>query len=148
MSPELKIPLQLREIQPQPQNNHQPQVKLLFSSPATHRLSAPTRAFTRGLYLASQQAALLQLNSFALQTCSKGSLTRPGACSPPGQAQSSSRKKPLFYCVLPHPNFTSTSPSKRICRICKLPFSGCFPLGEKARTGKGGKRAGPQSKLL
>lgn len=147
MSPEVKTPLQLREIQPQPQNNHQPQDKLLFSSPTARRLSAPTRAFTRALCLASQQAALLQLNSFPLQTCSKASLTHPGTHSPPAQARAPGGKK--LSSMVCFPTLTSPAhPEKGFAEFAKCLFSGCFPPGGKGRSGKGGKRAGPEPQLL
>lgn len=141
MSPELKTPLQLREIEAQPQHNHQPQVKLLFSSPSARRLSAPTRAFTRASCLASQQ-----------QPCSSSQLHSPGVlqrfshsswhtqpCCP---ATAPGGKTPLPRCAS-HPTSTSTSPGTGFAEFTKCLFSGCFPLGGKASSGEGGKGAGP-----
>lgn len=149
MCPELKPPLQLKEIQPLQQSNHQPQVKLLSSSPTTCMLTVPTRAFTSGSYLASQQAALLQFVSFPLQTCLER-LSYSFWCTWPSCPYSDLPQKEVLSFTECFTTLTSSSHrlEKEPTEFANSHFAGCFPLGGKARTGKGGKRADPHSKLL
>ena len=149
MSPELKTPLQLKEIQPLQQNNHQPQVKLLFSSPTTYMLTAPTRAFTRGLYLASQQAALLQFVSFPLQMRLER-FSYSFWCMWPSCPNPDLQQKEILSFMVCFTTLTSSSHrlEKEFAEFANSHFAGCFPLGGKARIGKGGKRVDPLYKLL
>lgn len=136
-------------MQPLQQNNHQPQVKLLFSSPTTCMLTAPTRAFTRGLYLASQQAALLQFVSFRLQTCLER-FSYSFWCMWPSCPNPDLQQKEVLPFTVCLATLTSSSHhlEKEFAEFANNHFLGCFPFGGKARIGKGGKRADPHSKLL
>lgn len=136
MSPELKPPLQLKEIQPLQQNYHQPQVKLLFSSPTTHTLTAPTRAFTGGLYLASQPAALLQFISFPLQTCLERFSYSFWSTWPPCPNPDLQQKEVLSF-TAGFTTFTSSSHClQRVCRTCRQPFCRLFSPWRKSQNWK------------
>lgn len=89
--------------------------------------------------MASQQAALLQLDSFALQTCSKGSLTHPGTHSPPAQARAPGGKKPSSTGCFP----TITSPAhalkKDLQNLQSAFFQAVFPSEEKQEVARVGR---------
>jgi len=131
LSPELKTPLQLKEIQPLQQNNHQPQVKLLFSSPTTRMLTAPTRAFTRGLHLASQQAALLQFVSSPLQTGLERFLLILVLVAILSKPSSSAKRSPLLHGTFTILTSSSHHLEKEFAESANSHLQVVFPLEEK-----------------